>query len=173
MRDRVLIVILLGTVLPLAVQATTVLSRSVVATGGTTIQGPGHAIDCTLGQAFIGVISGAQHRNEIGFWYGLPTGGSDVKEGQASLPTRFELALAVSNPCRDRAILRCAIPRRAEIAVRLYDVSGRLLRTIAQGIQEPGIHEIGVDARGLPSGVYYVRMVAGRFADTRRLLLLK
>jgi hypothetical protein len=173
MKPLLLVVCLLGLVLPPLSHAETILSRSVVASGGCPIQSSIHGIGGTLGQAFIGVISGAQHRNEIGFWYGLPTAASDVEGETGPLPTRFQLALAGSNPCRDRAILRCAIPQRSEVSIRLYDVSGRLVRTLAEGIQKPGVREVAVDALGLPSGVYYVRMVAEHFAETRRLLLLR
>lgn len=64
------------------------------------------------------------------------------------------------NPVHDRAILRFDLDVHVRLAVRLYDMTGRLVlaRTAEYG---PGIHELHLDAAGLCSGVYVLRISRG------------
>jgi len=47
------------------------------------------------------------------------------------------------------------------------------VRVVADGVLDPGYHSVMLDARGLGSGVYFCRMEAGRFRETRKIVLLK
>ena len=68
---------------------------------------------------------------------------------------------------------RFAVPKDARVTVKLYNVTGREVRTLADDEFEPGRHTAVLDATGLSSGVYFCRMVSGRFVETRKLVLLK
>jgi hypothetical protein len=99
--------------------------------------------------------------------FAYPAGGVGVAPQLA-----LGLGPGVANPVREGALLAYAIPARNVVGLRVYDLSGRLVRTLFEGMHEPGRWSIGWDARddqGRPmaSGVYFVRLEAG--AD-RRLL---
>ena len=57
--------------------------------------------------------------------------------------------------------------------MKLYDVSGREVRTVVDEDLDPGHCRRILDAEGLASGVYFCRMEAGDFVKTRKLVLLK
>jgi flagellar hook assembly protein FlgD len=62
------------------------------------------------------------------------------------------------------------------VALEVFDLSGRFARTLVSRIQKPGAysaHWDGTDDRGrkLPSGVYFVRLVAGEFRTACKLLM--
>jgi len=64
------------------------------------------------------------------------------------------------------------------ISLRIYDLGGGLIRTLAEGIREPGLHTIQWDGRdgcgqGLGSGIYLYRLDAGLQSETRKLILAK
>ncbi|MCX6144008.1 MAG: T9SS type A sorting domain-containing protein, partial [Ignavibacteriales bacterium] len=59
------------------------------------------------------------------------------------------------------------------VALKVFDILGRVVATLIDGRMQAGIHRIGWDAGGSPSGVYFARLQAGRFVQTIRLLLLK
>ena len=64
------------------------------------------------------------------------------------------------------------------MGLHIYDVSGRLVRTLAETEMEPGSKEIAWDGRdnagrGTASGVYFYRLTAGSFTETRKMVLLK
>jgi hypothetical protein len=52
-------------------------------------------------------------------------------------------------------------------------VLGRELSTLVSEVKAPGTYTVEWDARGLPSGVYFYRMQAGQFTETRKLVLLR
>ena len=143
---------------------------SVVGSGGGVTSGGSFSLVGTVGQPAIGVASGPANINEIGFWY-MPgwilTGVEEV------LPTRFALGQNHPNPFNPVTTLGYSVKEKTRVTIRLYDVAGREVATLVDEVSEPGFRETVLDAGGLSSGVYFARMVAGRFVETRKLVLLK
>ena len=148
-----------------------VISQGVVGAGGGDMTGAGNTVVGTVGQPCIGVASGPSNINEIGFWYQpgwLITGvGSDL------FPTEHWLGHGYPNPFNPTARLRFAVPSVGRVRIALYDVAGREVRVVLDEEIEPGFHTATIDAPGLPSGVYFCRMVSGSFVGDRKLVLLK
>ena len=81
------------------------------------------------------------------------------------LPRELSFALASANPSRGAASLRLALPRGTSVSLAIYDVSGRRVRTLADGALAAGVHTLAWDGRDAagepaPSGVYLARMSA-------------
>lgn len=95
------------------------------------------------------------------------------------VPVRFALHGNVPNPFNPLTTIRFDLPRAAEVTLRIFDLSGRLVDTLQDGEHVPaGRHEIawnGRDTGGRPAaaGVYFYRLEAGAFADTKRMTLVK
>jgi hypothetical protein len=94
-----------------------------------------------------------------------------VDVDEPALPTAFGLRLAGANPARGAALIELALPQAGAAEVRLYDVRGGLVRTLAHGERPAGYHRLhwdGTDASGarIGSGVYFVqaRTAGGTFA---------
>jgi subtilisin family serine protease len=86
------------------------------------------------------------------------------------------LSLEVApNPLRDRAGVRYGLPRAGEVTVSVYDVSGRLVRTLVRGPRSAGTHtaEWAPEGPGAAPGVYFVRMSAGGGSLTRKVTVLR
>jgi len=94
------------------------------------------------------------------------------------LPMAFGLRRIAPNPFHGRATIAFDVPRHAPLAIRVYDVSGRLVRTLKNGAVDPGRHAIDWDGRddarkSTASGIYFVEMQAPGFRKIGRLTLLK
>jgi hypothetical protein len=89
------------------------------------------------------------------------------------LPTVFAFDPARPNPVRGTATLSYAVPGPARVVISLYDVQGRAVETLVDTEQSPGFHTVALHASRLPAGIYFGRMTAPGFTQTRRLLLLK
>jgi len=68
------------------------------------------------------------------------------------------------------------LPVATSVTLTLFDATGRRVTTLLSGTLAAGIHSIpwhGVNAAGkaVPAGVYFYRLEAGRFRDTRKLLI--
>jgi hypothetical protein len=101
-----------------------------------------------------------------------------VESGTYDLPTTFALGLGYPNPFRSQTTIRFALPRQSDVSLGVYDVGGRLVRTLVSGARPAGRHEArwtGRDngGRAVASGVYFYRFRAGDFSETRKILLLK
>jgi len=100
----------------------------------------------------------------------------DIAAGGSEIPTRFHLYEAFPNPFNPSTTIRFDIPVRSHIRLTLYDVLGRELEPLLDDDLPPGRHEIHWNASRMASGMYYLRLRAGRNAgvsDLRKLLLVK
>jgi hypothetical protein len=100
---------------------------------------------------------------------------------ETKLPSQFELMQNRPNPFNPTTTIEYAIPASVgsvAVKVSVYDVAGRLVRTLVDRAESPGFHSVvwdGRDARGAPvgSGVYFYRIDAGSFRADRKMVLLK
>jgi hypothetical protein len=93
----------------------------------------------------------------------------------AAAPDALELAVR-SNPFRDATSLSLALPEPGSVRVAVYDVQGRLVRTLADRAWPAGVHRLAWDGRdeggrAVAAGVYLARLEAGR--ETRTLKLVR
>jgi hypothetical protein len=99
---------------------------------------------------------------------GLPPG---IAEGIVSVPREFALRQALPNPCKSVARLQFELPKASVVDLSVYDVSGRLVSRLIDGICEAGIHTAILDASGLSAGVYFCRLKAGEHSAIRKVII--
>jgi hypothetical protein len=103
---------------------------------------------------------------------------STTKEILAVLPKEFKLAQNYPNPFNPNTIIEYALPRPAKVSLRIYDLLGREIRTLHDGWQDIGYHQVnwnGTDRRGisLASGIYFAVFQADKTIRTKKMVLLK
>jgi hypothetical protein len=98
----------------------------------------------------------------------VPTG-----VNESSQPLAFRLEQNYPNPFNPSTEIRFAIAEAGHVTLKVYDVLGKEIQTLAQGVKQPGRYSITWDARAVPSGVYFYRLEAGTFVQTKRMLLIK
>jgi hypothetical protein len=169
-------ILMISMLLPLlnaSAQSQWTIVRSVIGTGGEPMSNVDYVVHGTAGQSAIGGMSGVESDVYGGFWYlpGDPTTGVDFPAGE--IPEQFALSNGRPNPARSVMTVAYAVPQRSRVSVSLFDVSGRLVRRLTEGDQDPGYHRVAIDASGLACGIYFCRMEAPGFSATRRLVLLR
>ncbi len=96
-----------------------------------------------------------------------------------TIPVRPALQQNVPNPFNPSTTIHYDVPAGGStVTIRIYDLSGRLVRTLVDRVSPAGpatVNWDGRDASGQPqaSGVYFCQMVAGTFKETRKMALLK
>jgi len=98
--------------------------------------------------------------------------------GDTVLPARMSLSGAVPNPFNPMTHVTFSLPEAGEVSLRIYDVSGRLVRDLVSGPRSAGLHRErwdGRDQAGLDaaSGVYFARLFAGGDTQMKSMLLLR
>ena len=123
--------------------------------------------------------------DESGFrlaWAATFNGEQDVYFGRKTLstaavsegtPNPAGLLWSDPNPFHLSTTIRYQVPRDSFVTLKVYDVLGRSAATLVSGEQLAGTYEAQLDGRALASGVYFCRMTAGEFQETKRLQLLK
>lgn len=106
-----------------------------------------------------------------GLWY-LDVG-TDVKEPKSQLPTDFQLGQNHPNPFNPATTISFTLPASGPVELKVYDVLGRKVRTLVAGSKKAGTHSVRFDADGLPSGVYFYQLRAGKYESTRKMILIK
>jgi len=96
-----------------------------------------------------------------------------VREIGTLVPYLYRLHSPYPNPFNSVATIWYEVPVGESVQIRVYDVLGRNVGILHDGWAEQGEHRIVWDAGGVPSGVYFVRMEAGEFLQTRKVVLLK
>ncbi|MCB2213080.1 T9SS type A sorting domain-containing protein [bacterium] len=90
------------------------------------------------------------------------------------LPSQFALTEAYPNPFNPSTSVAVMLAEAAQLTVKVYDVQGREVTTLAHGTFAAGTHSLTFDAHGLASGVYFLRAtVPGQLVQTRKLVLLR
>ena len=90
---------------------------------------------------------------------------------------RFALHANLPNPFRSRTRIGFDLPQAAPVALVIYDVQGRKVKTIVDGLVTAGRHVVEWDGRDgddhvVASGVYLCRICSGEKAEVRKLVLL-
>ena len=92
---------------------------------------------------------------------------------QAIVPVEYNLSQAYPNPFNPVTTLSFAIPVDSEVSISIYNLQGREVSTLIDANMDAGYHSVVWDANSYASGVYFVKMVAGEFVNTQKLMLIK
>jgi hypothetical protein len=85
----------------------------------------------------------------------------------------FALLAPHPNPFNPSTTLSFTLPRASAVTLRLYDVLGRQVHVLADGMYATGRHEFVLDASGLAGGLYFCRLDASGFHAVQKLVLMK
>ena len=105
-------------------------------------------------------------------WTAYPGIVTAVHEEATIIPKEFKLYQAYPNPFNPTTTIIYDLPRKTHVLLAVYDVLGRNVKTLVNGDKAAGSYRITLDANNLPIGVYFYRLEAGPYHDTKKLLLL-
>ena len=88
-------------------------------------------------------------------------------------PTSFALHNAYPNPFNSSTAISYQLLAVSNVNLTIYDITGREVAKLVDGMKSAGEHQVVFDAGDLTSGVYFVRLDAGDFKQTRKILLVK
>jgi hypothetical protein len=89
------------------------------------------------------------------------------------VPESYELSQNYPNPFNPQTNIKFAVPREGFVSVKVFDITGREVLTGVNEVLKPGYYNIQVDASKLASGVYFYKLNANGFSDTKKMTLIK
>ncbi len=101
---------------------------------------------------------------------GIATG---IKGNEAGKPVSFELSQNFPNPFNPTTTISYILPTATHVTLKIYNVLGQQVATLANGNKTPGRYSVTFDASRLASGVYFYRLTAGSYILVKKMVLIK
>ena len=98
---------------------------------------------------------------------------TSVNGPSITTPKSFSLMQNFPNPFNPSTVIKYQLTANVFVTLKIYDVLGREVKTLINEHQSAGTHNITFHASNLASGIYFYRLQAGVYNDTKKLLLLK
>ena len=98
---------------------------------------------------------------------------TSVKEAVTELPLTWELSQNFPNPFNPLTVIRYELPVAGMTTIKVYDITGALLKVLVSEELPAGKHEVAFDASELASGIYFYRLESGGYSMTRKMVLLR
>jgi hypothetical protein len=109
--------------------------------------------------------------NEIAQLAGL-TEGVASKKG-SNLPKQFSLSQNYPNPFNPSTLIEFGIPKTAAVSLVIYNMLGQRVADLIEGTKHAGYYRVQWNAKNVAGGVYFCRLTAADYHQTRKLVLIK
>jgi len=96
-----------------------------------------------------------------------------VAERDGAIPNVFDLNQNYPNPFNPTTTIRFAVPQSGPVTLRVYDMLGREVAVLVDGPLTPGYYSARLDGHNLSSGIYFYRLLASGFVETKKMQLIK
>jgi hypothetical protein len=100
------------------------------------------------------------------------TVGIDHNE-EGRTPEKLRLLGAYPNPFNGATSIRYILAEDSRVVVGIYDILGRKVETLVRERESPGLHQVTWEAESRSSGLYFYRVQAGEFSETKKMLLVR
>jgi hypothetical protein len=102
----------------------------------------------------------------------------DAVDPNAEIPMTYSLDQNYPNPFNPNTLIKYAIPKQSNVTIDVYNILGQKVVTLYDGEKPPGFYSItwnSLNAAGstVASGIYFYKISAGEFLDTKKMVLIK
>jgi GH35 family endo-1,4-beta-xylanase len=98
---------------------------------------------------------------------------TNIHIADSNNPISFSLDQNYPNPFNPLTHINYSLPQKGSISLKVFDLLGKEVATLYEGIQTAGIHETSFDGTELTGGVYFYRLQANNLVETKKLIILK
>ena len=114
-----------------------------------------------------------RHIETIMIMASIDNNGSMDDNSTNILPESYSLSQNYRNPFNPTTNIAFTIPKDMIVKIKIYDIAGREVSTLVNELKTAGNHSVAFNGFNLSSGVYFYKIEAGRFVETKRMVLVK
>ena len=92
---------------------------------------------------------------------------------QLALPTTLELLQNYRNPFNPSTTIRYELPKAANVSLKIFNTLGQVVATLVNERMDAGYNQVQWNASNVPSGIYFYRLQAGEFLETKKMIVLR
>jgi hypothetical protein len=96
-----------------------------------------------------------------------------VQQPEPATPQGFALAQNYPNPFNPSTVISFQLPVSSHVTLKVFDVNGREMATLVNGEMAAGNHRVTFAPRDLAGGIYFYKITAGKFSQTRKAVFVK
>jgi hypothetical protein len=151
-----------------------------ISTAGGKVSSTNKIMIITVGESVTGKISGAANQSSMGFWSVYQSEVLTSVEDEETMPVEYKLYQNYPNPFNPATKIQYAVGNLPEgkasrqlVQLKVYDILGNELATLVNEEKPAGKYEIEFNATQLSSGVYFYKLQAGEFVETKKMILLR
>ena len=172
---------LLSAFIPSILSAQLRIDRSVIGNGytqatdsvGAGLSSSANFLDGTVGQMIIDKSSDSSFALSHGFWYQISKDIMTGIEEDELTPETFELKQNYPNPFNPSTTIVFNLPKASDVRLVIFNVLGQEVGTLVDDKLAAGKYDIKFEASNLAAGLYFYRIKAGDFVETKKMLLVK
>lgn len=109
----------------------------------------------------------------IGVWRRNLSEIISVQNISSEIPASFTLSQNYPNPFNPETNIRFSLPTTENVVLKVYNMQGKEVAALVNSRFQPGMYETKFNGSNLSSGVYFYKLSAGNFTQTRKMILLK
>jgi hypothetical protein len=94
-------------------------------------------------------------------------------QGPVAVPKDFVLSQNYPNPFNPTTVINYQLPFTSRVVVKVYDMLGREVATLVNEVKSAGYYSVDFNASALSSGIYFYRITAGAFTQSKQMMLIK
>ncbi len=116
---------------------------------------------------------GISHDIIWGTGYATDSSMTSIENNDLFIPNQFSLSQNYPNPFNAQTTIQYSLPIQSDVSIDIYDILGRKIETLAEGMKPAGNHQAIWDAGDQASGMYFYRIKAGNKIETKKMMLMK
>jgi len=89
------------------------------------------------------------------------------------IPTDYYLSQNYPNPFNPNTKIRYSVPQTSNVMITVFDILGNEIETLVSEEKPVGSYEVELDGSQLASGIYFYRLQAGSYVETKKMVLMK
>lgn len=105
--------------------------------------------------------------------YGVGISPITFVKSDEEIPMTFRLEQNYPNPFNPVTSIRFSLPAKSDVKLEIFDIAGRKICDVVNGVLEAGEHQVNFRMDNLASGIYIYRLKANNFVDSKKMILLK
>lgn len=98
---------------------------------------------------------------------------SSLSIKEPTIPNTFSIYSIYPNPFNPVTNISYGLPEYSNVQITIFDLSGKAVQSLINEFQSSGYHSLDWNANQHPSGVYFVKIIANEYINTKKLILLK
>jgi len=96
-----------------------------------------------------------------------------IENYESSVPAGFEIMQNYPNPFNPSTTIKYKVNRSGVVSLKVYDIMGKEITTLVNGVKNTGEHSVTFDGSNLSSGIYFCGMKSESSVRTVKMILIK